>query len=550
MAMMDVMALQQAGEALLSSDRIEIPLLDQVVIVMNRSTGETQQLASKILTELKQKESSWTRVDGILEYSQFMETKYYALQILESLIETRWRALPREQCEGIKSFIVDLIIKISSGESLTPPMKMYLQKLNLVLVQIVKREWPKQWPTFMADIVGASRVNDNLCLNNMIILRLLSEEVFDFDSEVTQAKAHHLKNTFCDEFEAVFSLCHKIMESSDNAALVEATLHTLHRFLSWIPVGYIFETNLTELLTQKFLGVPMFRCVTVQCLTEIASLNVLSHVTQRSELYISKLKSLFTHAMLQIVGTIDPSVDLCSAYRRGTDSDQKFIANLAQFLGTFLKENYQICEVLESDNGQEKADLKKAHEMALQYLLKISMVDDVEVFKICLEFWNWLCAELYREFPFQIDRPILNVFPILTPSEQQEPRRRLLYNNVLSQLRLVMISRMAKPEEVLIVENEQGEVVRELIKDTDSITLYKTMRETLVYLTHLDYKDTEVKMTEKLQSQVNGKEWSWKNLNTLCWAIGSISGAMMEEDEKRFLVTVIRGYCQFSTKIF
>ena len=29
--------------------------------------------------------------------------------------------------------------------------------------------------------------------------------------------------------------------------------------------------------------------------------------------------------------------------------------------------------------------------------------------------------------------------------------------------------------------------------------------------------------------QVNGNEWSWKNLNTLCWAIGSISGSMHEE---------------------
>jgi len=42
-----------------------------------------------------------------------------------------------------------------------------------------------------------------------------------------------------------------------------------------------------------------------------------------------------------------------------------------------------------------------------------------------------------------------------------------------------MISRMAKPEEVLVVENDQGEVVREFMKDTDSINLYKTMRETL-----------------------------------------------------------------------
>lgn len=39
---------------------------------------------------------------------------------------------------------------------------------------------------------------------------------------------------------------------------------------------------------------------------------------------------------------------------------------------------------------------------------------------------------------------------------------------------------------------------------------------------------------------MDGSEWSWDNINTLCWAIGSISGAMNEETEKRFLVTVIK----------
>ena len=43
----------------------------------------------------------------------------------------------------------------------------------------------------------------------------------------------------------------------------------------------------------------------------------------------------------------------------------------------------------------------------------------------------------------------------------------------------MMISRMAKPEEVLVVENEQGEAVREFMKDTDAINMYKSMRETL-----------------------------------------------------------------------
>jgi hypothetical protein len=41
-------------------------------------------------------------------------------------------------------------------------------------------------------------------------------------------------------------------------------------------------------------------------------------------------------------------------------------------------------------------------------------------------------------------------------------------------------------------------------------------------------------------AQMNGKEWSWQSLNTLCWAMGSISGSMHEEQENRFLVTVIR----------
>lgn len=80
--------------------------------------------------------------------------------------------------------------------------------------------------------------------------------------------------------------------------------------------------------------------------------------------------------------------------------------------------------------------------------------------------------------------------------------------------------------QVLIVENDEGEIVREFMKESDTIVLYKSMRELLVYLSHLDISDTESILTDKLAKQVDGSEWSWQNLNTLCWAIGSISGAM------------------------
>lgn len=120
------------------------------------------------------------------------------------------------------------------------------------------------------------------------------------------------------------------------------------------------------------------------------------------------------------------------------------------------------------------------------------------------------------------------------------PLRKHKYNEILSNLRVVMIEKMVRPEEVLIVENDEGEIVREFVKETDTVQLYKTIRECLVYLTHLDVVDTEQIMTDKLARQVDGSEWSWHNCNVLCWAIGSISLAMNEETEKRFLVTVIK----------
>ena len=59
-----------------------------------------QRTAQEVLTTLKEHPDSWTRVDTILEYSVNQQTKYYALQILENVIKTRWKVLPRAQCEG------------------------------------------------------------------------------------------------------------------------------------------------------------------------------------------------------------------------------------------------------------------------------------------------------------------------------------------------------------------------------------------------------------------------------------------------------------------
>jgi exportin-1 len=90
-----------------------------------------------VLTQFQEHPDAWTRVDSILELSKSVNTKFYALGILESVIKYKWKALPREQCEGIKNYIVGLIIKMGSDEVSMQRDKVFLAKLNVCFVQVI-----------------------------------------------------------------------------------------------------------------------------------------------------------------------------------------------------------------------------------------------------------------------------------------------------------------------------------------------------------------------------------------------------------------------------
>jgi len=446
----------------------------------------------------------------------------------------RWKVLPQDQREGIKSYVVGKIIAMSNDEAVLSREKVFLSKLNLTLVEILKQEWPHNWPSFISDLVGSSKTSELLCENNMLILKLLSEEVFDFsrDQMVTE-KVKLMKESLNGEFSAIYHLCDFVLEHSQRPSLLKVTLQTLQRFLTWIPLGFIFQTKLIDILINKFFPEPAFRNEALDCLTEIGSLSDLD--PQYDILFCQ----MFTQFLTRLNAIFTAHTDLTPAYANGSETDRLFLQKLSLFLSGFVKAHLKALEA--------SADSHQALITGLWYMVRISEVKETEMFRICLEAWNMLAEDLYKsEHPYS-DGSVLNGSSNNRSMAAGTSSRKYLYTEVLSGVRQAMIANMAKPEEVLIVEDENGDIVRETTKDTDVIAQYKTMRETLVYLTHLNCEDTEGIMLSKLTEQVDGTAWSWNNLNTLCWAIGSISGAMAEDEEKRFLVTVIKdllGLCE------
>ncbi|KAK4535897.1 hypothetical protein CDCA_CDCA06G1922 [Cyanidium caldarium] len=513
----------------------------KVGTVYSARTEAERKAAQAELTALQTHPQAWMRADKILDADTTSQAcKFYALQILESLIKYRWKALPVETREAIKLYIQNKVIALSSSDATLESQRVFVSKLNLILVLVVAQEWPARWRTFMSDIVNASKTSPTLCENNLNILRLLSEEVFDFSAgEMTQDKIDELKTSFNQDFREVYELCQYVFAQRQvlqqhRPSLLVTTVRTLEKFLSWIPLGYIFETDLLETLIEMFDYSAPLRNAVMRCLVEIGALSV-------SAEYDARFFYLYAAFMGKLAQVVPIEVDIAAQHDRADEATQAFVMDLALFFNGFFAAHARLLE--QSTDAAQRQALVAGN----LYLVKIARVNDVEVFKTCLEWWRTLAEDLYQSLCSVLDYAVGERTPlavdvdrpsVLSLDEQQA--RRQLYANVLYQIALVMIQRMAKPEEVLIVEDENGELVRETTKDTDALATYKTMRETLIYLTHIDPLDIENIMIEKLDRQLDGTEWSWQNLNTLCWAIGSISGAMNEEMEKKFLIQVIK----------
>lgn len=530
-------------------DATRVQMFDHVVSLMYSGDQAQRGLAHDLLTRLKTHPDAWRSVDTILATSQSPDAKFFALNVLETVISTRWLVLPQEQRMGIKNYVVQLVIKIASDEHFATTQKHFLTKLNETLIHIVKQEWPHAWENFIPDICGSSKASQQLCENNLRVLNLLSEEVFAFGrNHMVSAKVQRLKTTLNSQFSTIYELCDFVLKThvttpgSVRSSLIITTLSTLANFLEWIPLGYIFETDLIQMLLMHFWDPLEFRVECAKCLNEIACLHE-GPVQQ----YQPQLVRCFQGVVEKIQQLPENMPQACISLPGPQRVFWEVFHNqVALLLTGFLKHNMAAMEAQQAYMQQ-----------GIAFLARISMGPNEETFKICVEFWQTFSARIFLEMQQQrkqhmtvtaaMSPLLLDGSPTMRDGQQalaDSTARLNRYRPILQQVCHVLVSKMAKPPEVTIKENEEGHIVRAEEEDTDEIALYKMMREALIYLTHLNPEGMEQIMLQRLTQEClmdrTSERWSPTLLNSLCWAIGSISGAMQEAGEKRFLVAVIK----------
>ncbi|RNF13654.1 putative exportin 1 [Trypanosoma conorhini] len=500
-------------ESILDTSRpVDVQEFDRVVQYLSSGSPQEIMKAQEVLTSFKERPDAFLQVGTLLTKSQNSTTRFFALQVLDDTILHQWNTFTSEQKEELRSFVINLIVAECKSFSQLRSCKTLLTKINGTLVSIAKREWPVRWPSFIHDICSSAGPTEPLVENNLNLLRLVGEDIFEFgEKTLTSRWIKRKKEALKSDFRLILQLCLSVLGTADQA-LLKTDLECMEKYLAWMEPTLVFNEEVLMYIASLVVGEASVAPVAVRCLSVICSIGTDDGAVgdAQAQITVRVFRTAFNN-IINALPTSHSSVEarVVQMYEMGSDADCRFISDVNILLIAFLKRYSQL--IIYDD-----ILLLSTHQM----LVGMSHIDNKELFKSCIEYWWWLGEKLLRS-------------PSLTPLHKK-------LSGILSNVRFVLIKKMAKPEEVIIVEDE-GELRREHMTDVEGLQLYNLMRETLVFLTNIDPHDTQQIMTGLMQKQLDRSEWSWHNCSTLSWAVGAVSMALPAAHESTLFVVIIRG---------
>ncbi len=210
------------------------------------------------------------------------------------------------------------------------------------------------------------------------------------------------------EFGAIFDLCMFVFDmyqasaASLNPSLVKATLRTLSVFLSWAPLGFVFETPLLQKLVDCFLPQSAYRTEAIRCLTEVAEI---SSEGSSNPGYQERVLMLFIEVVQKVEAMVQDK-DLAAEYvklgdPRLQEGYETFCQSLAAMLEGFVRNGVAFMKATCKREGVRPdlvSTLVSRLRRALLMLLQISSLPGEELFRACADFWNFLVSHIYSTF--------------------------------------------------------------------------------------------------------------------------------------------------------
>lgn len=514
-----------------STEDFDVELFDDIVSSFYSPGSPKHKKAEEILLAFRDHPDSWARTPAILGESRDAKAKIFALQVLERTIKIRWALLTDEQQNGVREYTVEALLAHALKSKESEESRILVTHLNQALIEIIKREWPEKWPQLISDLIAASQSDLYVCGNTFVLLTSLVDEIFNFSKSLLSSRSRALKAQMLNEMPGIFGIILSVLEKVSVGSfsapdfLVSSALGLLLKVSRVLPLSFVLGTGLLEVLRRYVES--LFSIQALELLTEIASKDgEAAETPETSAAFYQETKSAF----LAVTGWIEKYVQrlgdpLKKKYASLQDADQALIRQVVQFYAVTYKNAAKLEKV-----GCCTLD-------ALDLMLQISEITDFELFRACTEFWHIFVHDLYLEFPF-------------SPAPATQPRglRREKYAGTLMKLTEVLLQQMARPEEVIVVENDEGEIVLERLSETEQLTHCREMKETLFHISSMISGGLCSFLLNEAKSLSRGRFFR-DRVSKVAWAIGAVADSVSRAAEKEFLLHTFKIFLGLSKEM-
>ncbi|KAL3230641.1 hypothetical protein RNJ44_01090 [Nakaseomyces bracarensis] len=520
-------------ECLLDADEtINIQRYDAIVQAFYEGKAEERVKAQVVLTAFQSDPNAWRYVDKILQFGTNPNGKFISLSILEDMIATIWNVLPDEQRVGVRNFVVGMIISMCQDPVLFQRERTLLNKANLVLVHILKKDWPDRWPQFIDELIGSSQSSVEVCLNNLLILRLQAEEIFDPSKmTLTNTKLLHLKYSLGKESRKIANFCTELIKINHSAELTNMALSTLQHYITWVSKDFLGNSDTIDAIKLAFNDNPETRYYIYRCILQVLTFDFdVTRIENISTPLVLKITSCFNHILTSITDEIaNAKGQWYTKYDDMLGNDRNYLLVLCRFLTKVLRNLRSAFESTPNMGGT----INLAH----RCILKLTGVPNIEIQEETYEYWHQLALKAMNR-----KQDMDSNFFIPKNSHANSPmgpRRNSIDRDneaFFERLREYLIWNMMKPDDLLYYFASEDN----LEDESEQSHLYILQKETLAYLTNLDSEKTTSMLHNEMLQWLNLPNTDVRHMNSVCWAIGTIAGQLQRKDEENFIIQITK----------
>lgn len=200
---------------------------------------------------------------------------------MEHQVKFNWNKISQDE----KIFIKDNTMKLLAtgvGPADDKSLLHIKDALSRIIVEMMKREWPQQWPTLLGELSSASEKGlSQTELVALVFLRLV-EDVALLQTIESNQRRKDIYQALTVNMTEIFDFFLNIIErnvrefvtaqNAGNARVVQVILNTLSGFVEWVSINHIVASNgrLLQMICY-LLEIPDFQLPAAECLSQIAN---------------------------------------------------------------------------------------------------------------------------------------------------------------------------------------------------------------------------------------------------------------------------------------